>query len=254
MLRHYATSTGNIHQAQSEAVPNPFELTGGRKAPLEDYLSTSLESKSGIRNASIYGKSFLNDKRMTLDEYLHGQIKAEEGQDLAEAPNLDGQRRVQELGPASGLVQTLAGGMPRKVLLKEGAKNYKHSDRDTRNRKGEGLAYESAGSYALASYSDVPLLQSRTDSRAELRAGGFNVHRESPQTQVLSGITSGDQSAKNGASQGSTPFREPESKSRQQRLGPAVAGATAGRQAVNLQKAQDWGRPQTQVHASNSGS
>lgn len=118
---------------------------------------------------------------MTLDEYLHSQLKNEElNQDLHDkqehALEVEGPPQARQLSQMADLVQTLEQDhiIPRKIVLKEGAKNYKHPAnlkhaKEIKSKHLTGTAQRgSPGPAALASYSDMPLTQSQGDGGVDL--------------------------------------------------------------------------------------
>jgi len=118
---------------------------------------------------------------VTLDEYLQSQLKNEElNQDLFDkqehALEVDGPPQVQQLGQVADLVQTLEQdhAIPRKIVLKEGAKNYKRPvnlkhAKAIKSQNWAGIAQRESPEPAVqASYSDMPLTQSQMDGGVDL--------------------------------------------------------------------------------------
>jgi len=263
---------GGVPHMPSEAVLNAISRKGDTQlAPLHHPpLHSSLESKSLLQNASIYDTNVLNDKKVTLDEYLQAQLKNEENQDPVERQerlsriDADGHALSRRLGQVADLVQTLDPDRApqRKIILKEGAKTYKHAGRQVNHRKVNDRApQDTLDSSGRAFYSDMHFQQNRGNVGADRKDGRESQQKESTPPRGTPGMSGGgqaarvgEQQARAGASPDSQTWSNPQNQKGQQRLGSTLAGARGDKQALNLPDEAGGARPQTQMKSHVLGS
>ena len=254
-----------VHHMPSEAVLSAMSRKADTQlAPLHHPpLHSSLESKSLLQNASIYQPKLQNDKKVTLDEYLHSQLKNEENQAPTERQELvsridaEGHQLSRQLGQVADLVQTLEPdrGGQRKIILKEGAKTYKHSVKQVNHKKGKDMAPQDAlESSGRPHYSDMHFQQNRGNVGAGRKDGRYTGPQESTPSGGTPGMSSGsqaarvgEQKARAGASPDSQAWSNPQNQKGQERLRSTLAGARGDQQALSPVDEAGGARTQSQM-------